>query len=156
MEAFLFSLSPSREDLHLGLVFWSLWVLIPLSGHQLWVTDHIESGLAEEEAKEPGQEDRHGDTVRSGTVQSILIVIGILFFLSMLEWLLESYFDWMPYKKLYEGADPGFIRGGLKRKENQFLQQFLHFCSLHQSKPGSSNYRLAKLFKIYYEESVAV
>lgn len=62
------------------------------------------------------------ETIDPEIHQTILIVIGILFFLSMLEWLLESYFDWMPYKKLYEGTDPGFIRGGLKRKENQQIE----------------------------------
>ena len=51
--------------------------------------------------------------------QSILIVIGVLFFLSMLEGILEHFFDWMPYKKLYEGSDDGFIRGGSRDEQNQ-------------------------------------
>ena len=39
--------------------------------------------------------------------QTICIVIGTLFFLSLLEWILESCFSWTPYKKLYEGS--GFL-----------------------------------------------
>ena len=41
--------------------------------------------------------------------QTICIVIGSLFVLSLLEWILESCFNWMPYKKLYDGSDPGFL-----------------------------------------------
>ena len=41
--------------------------------------------------------------------QTICIVIGTLFFLSLLEWILESCFSWTPYKKLYEGSDEKFL-----------------------------------------------
>ena len=40
--------------------------------------------------------------------QTICIVIGCLFVLSLLEWILESCFSWLPYKKLYEGSDGYF------------------------------------------------
>ena len=71
--------------------------------------------------------------------QSILIVIGILFFFSMLEWLLESYFEWMPYKKLYEGANPNYIMGGSKGKKNQQieLQEVEHIKSLQDQEDSN-------------------
>ena len=34
--------------------------------------------------------------------QIICIVIGTLFVLSLLEGILEEFFDWMPYNKLYK------------------------------------------------------
>ena len=79
------------------------------------------------------------ETIDPEIHQSILIVIGILFFLSMLEWLLESYFDWMPYKKLYEGANPNYIMGGSKGKKNQQieLQEVEHIKSLQDQEDSN-------------------
>ena len=41
--------------------------------------------------------------------QSICIVIGSLFVLSLLEWILDSCFSWTPYKRLYKDCDPNFL-----------------------------------------------
>ena len=41
--------------------------------------------------------------------QTICIVIGSLFVLSLLEWILDSCFSWTPYKRLYEDCDPAFL-----------------------------------------------
>ena len=41
--------------------------------------------------------------------QTICIIIGTLFFLSLLEWILESCFSWSPYKQLYKDSDPNFL-----------------------------------------------
>ena len=41
--------------------------------------------------------------------QTICIVIGSLFVLSLLEWILDSCFSWTPYKRLYKDCDPKFL-----------------------------------------------
>ena len=41
--------------------------------------------------------------------QTICIVIGSLFVLSLLEWILDSCFSWTPYKRLYKGCDPAYL-----------------------------------------------
>merc|ERR1719464_1304077 len=45
----------------------------------------------------------------SFTHQTICIVIGCLFVLSLLEWILESCFSWMPYKKVFDGSKDEFL-----------------------------------------------
>ena len=55
--------------------------------------------------------------------QSILVVIGIFFVLSILEGILEYFFNWMPYNKLYEDRnDPRFIRGCCKAKKSEQME----------------------------------
>ena len=66
--------------------------------------------------------------------QSILTVIGIFFLLSILEGVLEFYFNWMPYNKLRaDWDDPRFIRSDCKGKKNEQME-------LHDiPNPDSSN-----------------
>ena len=56
---------------------------------------------------------------QSFTHQTICIVLGTLFMLSILEGLLESYFGWMPYQRLYEGTKfgPGHINNNTADNE---------------------------------------